>query len=241
MQNVHAERSAGWSAICFIAVLMIATFITSPLAPPTYDPAHLALLIDMNRSHLLFGAWLSFPAAGFFLWFLVGLRAYLSQAPGRPEGLPTFALIAGVVMTTEALLAASLQTALVYVRPEVFQANGLAGVYGAFIFTQEGLGYAPVAIFLFAAAHSMRRHHSAPSWLAWLGYLAALGAAFSTLSIFYTDPTMSPWGQGPGLMGALPSAVWIVATGIVLIRTPDQPAEPALPADTSALDTHKPG
>ncbi|MBV8373076.1 MAG: hypothetical protein JOY69_07420 [Candidatus Eremiobacteraeota bacterium] len=221
MENVHAERSAGWSALCYVAVLVIATFITSPLAPPAYDPAHLALLIDLNRSHLLLGAWLSFPAAAFFLWFLVGLRSYLRDAPGRPEGLPTLALIAGVVMMAEALIAASFESALVYVRPEVFQANGFAGIYGTFIFTQEGLGYAPAAIFFFACAHSMRRHGSAPPWLAWLGYLAALGCAYSTLSIFYSDPSniMAPTGTGPGLLGALPSAVWIVATGIILIRT----------------------
>jgi hypothetical protein len=241
MENVHAERSAGWSALCYVAVLLIATYKTSPFAPPTYDPAHLALLIDMNRSNLLFGAWLSFPAAAFFLWFLVGLRSYLRQAPGRPEGLPTFALIAGVVMMTEALVAASFQTALAYARPEVFQANGLAGVYAAFIFTQVGLGYAPVAIFLFAAAHSMRRHHSAPSWLAWLGYLAALGAAYATLSIFYTDPNMSPWGPGPGLTGALPAAVWIVATGIVLIRTQPRPIDGPTAAANPALDTLREG
>jgi hypothetical protein len=242
MENVHAERSAGWSALCFVAVLLIATFITSPLAPPTYDPAHLALLIDLNRSHLLLGAWLSFPAAAFFLWFLVGLRTYLAHAPGRPEGLPTFAFVAGIVMATQALLAACFETAVVFVRPEVFQANGMAGVYGAFIFTQEGLGYAPVAIFLFAAAHSMRRHHSAPPWLAWLGYLAALGCAYSTLSIFYADPSnlMSPVGPGPGLFGALPAAVWIVATGVVLIRTREPAAEPSTAA-SAALDTPSEG
>ena len=48
--------------------------------------------IDAHRFGLLCGAWLTFPAAAFFLWFLVGLRSYLSNAPGRQEGLPTFAL-----------------------------------------------------------------------------------------------------------------------------------------------------
>ena len=64
----------------------------------------------------------------------------------------------------------------------------------------------------------MRRHRSAPQWLAWLGYLAAVGTAFATLSIFYTDPTMSPTGPGLGVLGALPSAIWLIATGIVLVR-----------------------
>jgi hypothetical protein len=241
MENVHAERSAGWSALCYVAVLIVATFITSPLSPPTYKPLDLAMLIDANRAHLLFGAWLTFPAAAFFLWFLVGLRGYLSQAPGRAEGLPTFAMIAGVVMIAEALLAASLEAAVAYVPPDVLQANGFAGIYGAFVFIQNGLGYAPVAIFLFAAAHSMRRHHSAPAWLAWLGYLAALGAAYSTLSIFYTDPTMSPTGPGPGVLGALPSAVWIVSTGIVLIRTQERSAGSSIPDSNPALDTPREG
>ena len=61
--------------------------------------------------------------------------------------------------------------------PDIFQsARDSSGIYDAFFFTQGGLGYAPVSIFLFAAAHSMRRHDRAPLWLAWLGYLAALGA-----------------------------------------------------------------
>lgn len=218
MENVHAERSAGWSVLCYVAVLVIATFITSPLAPPANDPARLALLIDANRHNLLLAAWLSFPASAFFLWFLVGLRGYLRRGTGQPEGLATLAVLAGVVMMTMAILAAALESMLAYVPPEAFQAGGFAGVYSAFLFIQDGLGYAPASIFFFAAAHSMRRHHSAPQWLAWLGYLAAVGTAFATLSIFYTDPTMSPTGPGPGVIGALPSAVWLIATGIVLVR-----------------------
>lgn len=218
MENVHAERSAGWSVLCYVAVLIVATFITSPLAPPANDPARLALLIDANRQNLLLASWLVFPASAFFLWFLVGLQAYLRRGTGQPEGLGTLALIAGVVMTTMAILSAALEAMLAYVPPEAFQAGGFAGVYSAFLFVRVGLGYAPASIFFFAAAHSMRRHRSAPQWLAWLGYLAGVGTAFATLSIFYTDPTMSPTGPGPGVLGALPSALWLIATGIVFIR-----------------------
>ena len=129
-------------------------------------------------------------------------------------------------MVAESLFAASLETAVGYTSPDVFQANGFAALYGAFMFVQGGLGYAPVSIFLFAAAHSMRRHHSAPPWLAWLGYAASLGAAIATLSMFFSGPIMSPSGTGPGILGALPSAVWLVATGVVLVRTKErQPAD----------------
>ncbi|MFZ0681630.1 MAG: hypothetical protein WAM84_01985, partial [Candidatus Cybelea sp.] len=85
-------------------------------------------------------------------------------------------------------------------------------------FVQGGLGYAPVAIFLFAAAHSIRRHDFAPQWLATLGYVASFGATLATFSIFFSYGAMAPGGAGPGIVGALPAAAWLIATGVVLIQ-----------------------
>jgi hypothetical protein len=217
MENVNAERSAGWSALCYVAVLVLATFLTNGLPSMTYKPIEAALAIDAHRFGLLGGAWLTFPAAAFFLWFLVGLRSYLALAPGRQEGLPTFALVAGVVMVATSLISASLLTAALYALPDTFKSHALSGIFDAFFFTQGGLGYAPVAIFLFASAMSMRRHARAPQWLAWLGYLAAIGAAIATLSIFFNDQFMAIDQMGPGLFGAIPAAIWLIATGLVLI------------------------
>jgi hypothetical protein len=217
MENVSAERSAGWSVLCYVAVLVLASFLTNGMPSLTYKPMDAAVSIDSHRFGLLCGAWLTFPAAAFFLWFLVGLRSYLGHAAGRQEGLPTFAFGSGIVMIATSLTAASLLTAALYATPDVFKAHALAGVFDAFFFVQGGLGYAPVSIFFFAAAHSMRRHDRAPAWLAWLGYLASLGAAIATLSIFFDDAFMAPSQPGPGLFGAIPAAVWLVATGLVLI------------------------
>jgi hypothetical protein len=217
MENLSAERSAGWSVLCYVGVLVLASALTNGMPSLGAKPLSVALAIDAHRIGLLTGAWLAFPAAAFFLWFLVGLRSYLMNAPGRQEGLPTFALISGAVMTSMSLVAAAMLTSALYASPDSFKAHAVGGVYDAFFFVQGGLGYAPVAIFLFAAAHSMRRHDRAPMWLAWLGYIAALGAALATLSIFFSDAFMAPGQPGPGLLGAIPAAVWLIATGIVLI------------------------
>jgi hypothetical protein len=120
-------------------------------------------------------------------------------------------------MVATSLWSASLLTAALYAAPDVFKAHGLAGIFDAFFFAQGGLGYAPVAIFIFAAAHSMRRHERAPEWLAWFGYLAAFGAAIATFAIFVTDGPMAPAQPGPGYVGAIPSAIWLIVTGLVLI------------------------
>src|SRR5580700_9597375 len=129
MENVHAERSAGWSVLCYVGVLIIATLLNSGMPPADGKAANTALLIDSHRFSLLLGAWLTFPAAAFFLWFLVGLRSYLRNAPGRQEGLPTFALVAGVVMVATSLWAASLLTAALYAVPDVFKARGMVNIY----------------------------------------------------------------------------------------------------------------
>ncbi|MBV8345570.1 MAG: hypothetical protein JO190_11375 [Candidatus Eremiobacteraeota bacterium] len=221
MENVHAERSAGWSVLCYVGVLVIATLLNNGMPSMDVRPATAALLIDAHRFGLLLGAWLTFPAAAFFLWFLVGLRSYLSHAQGRQEGLPTLAMIAGVVMVAGSLLAAAIESAALYAAPDMFAHNGLVGAYDVFVFTQGGLGYAAVSIFLFAAAHSMRRHESAPGWLAALGYVASFGAAIATLSIFFTTTYsfMAPGQLGPGVFGAVPAAIWLVCTGVVLIQS----------------------
>ncbi|HYL27658.1 MAG TPA: hypothetical protein VEW74_07470 [Candidatus Nitrosotalea sp.] len=228
MENVNAERSAGWSALCYVAVLVVATFMTNGMPSLIYKPIDAALAIDAHRFGLLGGAWLSFPAAAFFLWFLVGLRSYLMNAPGRQEGLPTFALVAGVVMVSTSLIASSFLTAALYALPDTFKSHALSGIFDAFYFTQGGLGYAPVAIFLLAAAASMRRHDRAPVWLARLGYLAAFGAAIATFSIFFSNDQFLAIGQmGPGIFGAIPAAIWLIATGLVLILQKSRGSEPA--------------
>jgi hypothetical protein len=217
MENVYAERSAGWSVLCYVAVVVLATMLTYAMPSLDARPLSIVLGIDAHRVGLLWGTWLTFPAAAFFLWFLVGLRSYLMNAPGRQEGLPTFALVSGAVMTAMSLVGAAMLTTALYASADSFKSHAVGGVYDAFFFMQGGLGFAPVAIFLFAAAHSMRRHDRAPMWLAWLGYLAALGAAIATLSIFFNDGFMALGQPGPELVGTIPAGVWLVATGLVLI------------------------
>ena len=77
-----------------------------------------------------------------------------------------------------------------------------------------------VAIFVFACAHSMRRHGSGPQWLALYGYLAALGSAVASLSLFYTGGPMAPNGLATVILGSALFGIWMIVVSIRLIRTP---------------------
>ena len=77
-----------------------------------------------------------------------------------------------------------------------------------------------VAIFVFACAHSMRRHGSGPQWLALYGYLTALGSAIASLSMFYPSGPMAPNGWAAVVLGSALFALWMIVVSIRLIRTP---------------------
>jgi hypothetical protein len=75
-------------------------------------------------------------------------------------------------------------------------------------------------VMVFAASHSGRRHGSLPAPLAYLGYLATLGSAVATLTIFSTTGFMAVGGLGTIVIGLLPFALWVIWTSVILIRSP---------------------
>ena len=215
MENVHVERSAGWSGLCFIVLAVVATLGAGTSPPGGASSAAVSAYVDAHRAGLLWGAWLTLPLSALFLWFLVGLRSFLRRSNARPDGLPTFAMLAGLVVVSSAFTAAYLQSALAY---GPTSAANAAALYAIYVFVSGGLSYGPAAIFFLAAAWALARHHSAPAWLSWLGYLAALASTIATFGVFTTNPELAPPGGFLTLGGAVISLLWLLAMAIVLVR-----------------------
>ncbi len=213
MYDVHAERSAGWSGLAFI-VLLIVGFGLAGL-PPAWDAAPVLALayIRGHASGLMVACWLGFLEAAFFLWFLVGLRAYLGRTQDRDEGLPLYAVLTGLFATAIAL-AADFSSALLVLAPipmrnlplAIGASNVIAGVF-------VPMGLSP---FLFACAHSIRRHATAPAWLAYLGYLGSLFMLLATLGIFAPNGAFGPEGIVP-LIAFILFVVWMIVTSVQLV------------------------
>jgi hypothetical protein len=215
MYNVHGERSGGYSAIAFVICAFLAGILPGQPPEPLSGSLAVAGWAATHHSTFLLGTWLNIPATAFFLWFLIALRAFLRQREALDEGLPTYALAAGITAAVFALAIAVFQGAIPLV--STADAGGLGGLYAAYVST-SAIAFAPLAVFLFASAHSMRRHASAPAGLAILGYLAALTAGVATFSMFVPSGAWSPVGLGTVLIGILPFAVWTIWTGLVIIR-----------------------
>ena len=219
MYNVHVERSAGYSGIAFILLVLVGAFL--PGTPPTPDaPASdVAMFLDTHRSTWLFAGWLGFPAAAFFLWFIVQFRAYLRLVPQLDDGLPAYLLTGGIVAGVIALLLSLVQIVMGF-RPSA--ELGLPAIRVLYdIFNAGGaLIFLPTSIIVFAASQSGRRHNSLPGGLVILGYVATAGAVISTLSVFFASGFFVMGGFATLILGLLPFAIWTIWASIVLIRAP---------------------
>ena len=219
MYNIHVERSAGYSGIAFILLVIVAAFL--PGAPPAPDaPASdVATFLDTHHSTWVLAGWLGFPATAFLLWFIVQMRAYLRLVPQLDDGLPAYLLTGGIATGVIALMISLVQIVLAF-RPSADL--GLPSIRVLYdIFNAGGAMIPlPTSIVTFAASQSGRRHNSLPSGLIILGYVATIGAVISTLSVFFSSGFLVMGGFGTLILGLLPFAVWTIWSSIVLIRAP---------------------
>ncbi len=228
MYNIAVERSAGWSGIAFIVIVIVAAFLPGAPPPPDAPPSTVGAFIDAHHAMWMLAAWLTFPAVAFFLWWLIQLRAYLRLVPQIDDGLPTYMLAGGVVAAAIVIVTAVVQLVL-GMRPSTERSpQVIATLYDMFN-ASGAMIFIPSAVVVLAGSHSGRRHQSLPVALVYLGYLATLGAAIATLSVFSTSGFMAIGGLGTLVLGLLPFAIWVIWTSLVLIRAPRSGAVPARP------------
>lgn len=218
MYNIHGERSGGYSGIAFAVCILASALIPGLLPDPSAPAGEIVSAFQGHRQQFLIAMWLNFPAIAFFLWFAVGMRAYLLQAEGQDEGLPTYALAAAIVTSAIGLVAASALSALSYSSGADVPPGALKALY-AFTALVNGALTFPLVAFVFGVAHSMRRHASAPGWLVWLGYLTAAAGTIATFSVFATGGAWSPLGTYPLAVPFLLFVIWLICSSVVLIRS----------------------
>ncbi len=217
MYNIHAERSAGWSGLVFLVIVIVSSVLYGG-APPGIDASAAAIGAFLSAHHqiALVGNWLSLPASFFFLWFAVGVRAHLAHSAGPGDGLPLYAISGAIASVAIALASAAVMAVLLLT---AVPTDDLPGWWGLYMILGGPILIAATVVFVFAAAHSMRRHGSASQGLALFGYLTASGGLLSTLSLLIPAGPMSATGWVPLVLGLGLFAIWMIATSIWLIRS----------------------
>lgn len=212
--DVRAVRSAGWSGIAFVVAIAASAALPGSGPAPNADAPIVGAYVSSHHYALLFGAWLVFPASAFFLWFAVGLREYMRALPAGKTGMPTYALLAGVLTVAAALVQAFAQSAMAWMPASAFGPNGMTALYALYCFSLAGLGFAPIAVFAFAAAAALAPHRA----LVVLGYLTGVACTLATFGIFTTDPVFAPPGGVVALAAIALAVIWTICASVVLIR-----------------------
>lgn len=184
MNNSAALHSKGWAGLSFIILVVAQAVLAGLSQPPAHaDAAAVDAYLATHAHALLISAWLALPITGFFLWFDVGISRYLRDHGREDDGLPTFVLICGVTIAAVYMLWQAVMACLVFAGAALAPA-GTMFWWSLQVLVGNVFLAVPSMFFIYGVAHSMRRHESAPWWLAWLGYLAALGQAVMTFGVF---------------------------------------------------------
>jgi hypothetical protein len=216
MDNPHALRSKGWAGLAFVVLIIASVVLSGGAATPAAnaDPGAVAAYLAAHQHGLLIAGWLAFPTVAFFLWFVVGMSRYLGRMGTNDEGLPGYALAGGIYTAAVALLGALLSTALAFTPPG---AGGLHFIWALTALANGAFIAMGLAVFVFAVAHSMRRHNSGPIWLAWLGYITALGQAAMSFGMFYPSGIAFDNALIGLILGFVLFVVWMIAVSGTLI------------------------
>ncbi|MBV9737097.1 MAG: hypothetical protein JO177_02905 [Candidatus Eremiobacteraeota bacterium] len=219
MYNVRVERSAGYAGIAFVVVGIIATFLTGITPTTSASSSEITAYLAGMHVRWLIAAWLVFPALAFFLWFIVQLRAFLRLVPGEDDGLPAYMVATGIVAAVFLLIVTLIEVALGSRLAADIAPAALPTLWDLFN-AGDALFLMPVAVTIFAASHSARRHGSMPAWAVYWGYFAALTCALSSISIFFRSGFFTLGGAGSLLLGGIPFAIWVILTSLILIGRP---------------------
>ena len=160
-----------------------------------------------------------------FLIFFVGLRTVLR--PGEPGDEPwsTLGLTGGIVLG--AILAAQYVFPMPLAMGETeITEPGIARALLDLTYGLQSPWEVAVAVILLGYSLAMRRSPRFPRWLIYLGFL---GAAVALVEGVAGIPTVRGFAEGSAvvLAGALLFPLWVLLTGIWLLRRPSTESKPA--------------
>jgi hypothetical protein len=150
------------------------------------------------------------------LWFFGSLRTFLERAEGGRGHLSKVAFGAGLVTIAMATTASLPTVALAWGDTAALADPGLLRA----VWNLNTLALVPIGgsagAFCLAAALVILRSRMLPTWLGWIGVLAAVVGVLATFYLLADDPD-SPLGTPANLGGFLLSMLFILLLSIFMV------------------------
>ena len=218
MDETRLERwgaASGFGAILAGAAAMI--FERGALSASD-SAARIVTYYTDNHDALRAQALMFVIGAGFFLWFVGGLRGFLARAEGGAGRLSMVAYGAGVASTVVTLVALAFQVGLAGAAGDAGQ-PALVGTMDA-LFVIANL---PLAVMLIAIAVVTFRTAAFPAWLGWLSVVAALAQSVPVFGIALDGGPLAADGWLSAYLPYPLYALWLACTVIVTVARLSSP------------------
>ena len=215
MNETTGRRWAAASGLVAVAFAAAAVALERPW-PSTRDPAGLPAFLTDHRSAILAQSMLFVTSAGFFMWFLGGLRVFLIEAEGPTGRLSTLAFTAGMIGYGLDMVGQAPQITLTLPSAAGLE-PGSAALLTDLGWVMLIVANVPLAVMFAAIAAVSLRTRVFPIWLGWLAVAAGLAAVLLSLAVVDPDGPLAPQGWASYLLYPA-SIVWLIPAATVMMR-----------------------
>jgi hypothetical protein len=213
-----SDRHARYAAATgiFFFVLVVIGFVVQH-KPPASDASATEVLeyVKDHRDNLHLVQAIFGLAGFFFIWFIGALRSLLGRAEGGEGRLATTAYGGGLIAVATLMVGLGLAAAAELhpaADPEITRALIDASLL------VPAVGAPAAAVFFLGNGLSILRSGYLPSWLGWLGIVAAVFNAIGISAVFTDHGAFAGDGVIGFFAGFLLFIIWVLAASIALVR-----------------------
>jgi hypothetical protein len=215
MNEVGWRRAGAGAGVLGAVVYVVSVFVAgTPLKPDDSIDLVVAHLAD-KRTAFLFGSLLALIAAGFLLWFLGYLRAFLARTEGDHAPLATVTGVAWVALLVIVIAGSAPLNALVWRGTDQADPKTVQLAFDINNLSLYALSATAVLLSVLAPMIVIWRWRALPRWLLVLG-AAEIIANIVELGGLFSRTGANAAGYGDGV-GPFLWVLWVAALSVTIL------------------------
>lgn len=215
-------RFAGWAGVAAFVLFvggLLAEGAAGP-APSFTDTAKLIAHLHDHATLLISGGLLISLALMMELALVLGVRDLVRSAGGAWTSVGNLFLLFYVMAYPMGLVASGLLIAGVTEAGGNGEPSAIRALWGGGFSVLGAVTYLPLMLASATYALAVQGTGVLPRWTAWVGWIAAFGAAAAVPAAFGGTGVYSQVGTAPAMIQGIPGLVWLLVVSISVIRRP---------------------
>jgi len=213
---------AGWAGLAAFVLFVGGLVLEGSAGPsPTFrDTAAISRYLHDHASLLIGGGLAICSALMLELVLVVGFRELVRGGAADWTSAGTLFVLFYVVAYPLGLVATGLLIAAANEAGNGGDAGAVRALWGGGYSILGAVTYLPLMFASVTYALLVQATGVLPRWTAWVGWIAALGAAAAIPAAFGGSAPYSQVGPVPGLIQGIPGLAWLLVASITMIRRP---------------------